>query len=140
MSLLEWLLEGRRTDRIGSLDSGPRELEVRSRQVVVFRAGIAITAVAMVILFIGLSADGAGKVAKWLFAFVFYLGVGYLIRPKPNYDNVGWLGGLMDNPFRWSDGYNRLLIWVLVLFLPGRFMSTSLVEFAALHLPDRPAT
>jgi hypothetical protein len=140
MPLLEWLIEGNRTDRIGAVDGGPRALESRPRHVVDFRAGIAITAVIAVVILIALSADGVGNVAKWLFAFVFYLWVGYLIRPKPNYDNIGWLGGLMDNPFRWTDGYNRMLLWVLVLFLPGRFMSTSLAEFVALRLPDRPAT
>jgi hypothetical protein len=40
----------------------------------------------------------------------------------------------------WLIEGNWVLIWVLVLFLPGRFVSTSIAELAALHLPDRPAT
>ncbi|WP_266213722.1 hypothetical protein [Paraliomyxa miuraensis] len=59
-----------------------------------------------------------------------YLLVAYFIRPRPDFDNIGWLGGLIDNPFRYSDDINRFLMFLMVVLLPGRFVSDSLVELA----------
>ncbi len=46
-----------------------------------------------------------------------YLLISGVVRPRPDTTNVGWLGGLVDHPFRWSDDVNRLLILLLVLLL-----------------------
>ena len=46
--------------------------------------------------------------------------VAYFVNPKPDPSNVGWAGGLIDHPFRWSDDQNRMLLALNVVLLPGR--------------------
>ncbi|MGI6124808.1 MAG: hypothetical protein ACOYIG_11615 [Acetivibrionales bacterium] len=55
-----------------------------------------------------------------------YCIVSYWIVPKPDYSNIGWLGGLMDHPFRYSDDLNRMLIFFLIILYPGRLISTTI--------------
>jgi hypothetical protein len=57
----------------------------------------------------------------WLGLLGFYLFVAFVINPKPDPRNVGWAGGLIDHPLRWSDDQNRMLFGLKVLLLPGRF-------------------
>lgn len=59
---------------------------------------------------------------------VIYVALSYLIDPKPDLDNVGWLGGMMDNPVRYSDDLNRLLLGVKIVLGPGRFVAESLLD------------
>ena len=40
-----------------------------------------------------------------------YAITGYNLDIQPNYDNLGWLGGIVDNPFRYTDDVNRFLIF-----------------------------
>ncbi len=54
---------------------------------------------------------------------------GYLIIPKPDYENIGWLGGLMDHPFRFSDDLNRMLIFLSIVLYPGRFIATTVMNW-----------
>ncbi|MBN7772304.1 hypothetical protein [Clostridium aminobutyricum] len=58
-----------------------------------------------------------------------YSAAGYFISPKPDYSNVGWLGGIFDNPFRFSDDINRMLIFVMVILMPGRLISTTVLSW-----------
>ncbi len=58
-----------------------------------------------------------------------YLLIAYFVLPEPDYGNMGWFGGLMDNPFRISDDLNRFLFFLRVLLIPGRFMARSIVNF-----------
>jgi hypothetical protein len=104
------------------------------------RGAFAISLVATVVLFIVLLADGMGEMLGGLLGLAIYLGIGYVFRPRPNLENMGWFGGLMDNPFRLSDGHNRFLVWLFVLFLPGRFVSTSIVDLFLPTAPDWPPT
>src|SRR5262245_30819608 len=53
-------------------------------------------------------------------AAVSYLLLAWLIRPAPDTSNLGWFGGLVDDPFRVTDDWNRLLLWLGLLLLPGR--------------------
>lgn len=57
-----------------------------------------------------------------------YCLVGYLLIPKPDWSNVGWLGGLFDNPFRFSDDLNRFLVFLLIVLYPGRFIFETLIQ------------
>jgi hypothetical protein len=61
-----------------------------------------------------------------------YLLVAYVVHPHPELANVGWLGGLFDHPFRYSDDVNRLLVFLVVVLWPGRFVAESLVATARL--------
>ena len=63
-----------------------------------------------------------------------YLAIAYFINPKPDMDNVGFFGGLMDHPFRFSDDINRYLLGLKIILWPGRFVSQSIVSFAVMML------
>ena len=67
-----------------------------------------------------------------------YLVIAYLVHPQPDTSNIGWLGGLMDHPFRYSDDINRFLIFLVIALWPGRFVSESLVDVVLLlaHVRD----
>lgn len=56
-----------------------------------------------------------------------YVWVSYRVSAKPNYANLGWWGGLLDNPFRSSDNVNRWLLYLQWLLVPGKLMAYSFV-------------
>ena len=63
-----------------------------------------------------------------------YLLIARFVRPEPEMDNLGWLGGLMDDPFHYSDDINRFLLFLLIVLAPGRFIVGSLGGFLRLVL------
>jgi len=60
---------------------------------------------------------------------ILYLLIAYKMSIKPDYDNLGWVPFLINNPFRFSDNINRFLVILNVLLTPGRFISKSIVVF-----------
>ena len=60
-----------------------------------------------------------------------YLLIGYMIRPEADRSNLGWFGGVMDNPFRYSDDINRWLLWLMLVLWPGRFVTEGLISAVA---------
>src|SRR5262245_22440385 len=60
-----------------------------------------------------------------------YTGFAFFVRPEPNTDNLGWGGGMMNDPFQASDNVNRFL-WRLHCCLgPGRFTAETLLDTCA---------
>lgn len=57
-----------------------------------------------------------------------YVIVGTILRPKPRTDNMGMAGGLIDNPFQYSDDINRSLFGLSLLLLPGQFLGNSVID------------
>lgn len=65
-------------------------------------------------------------------AMMLYTGVAFFIRPEANTDNLGFGGGVGNDPFQTSDNVNRFL-WKAHCFLgPGRFTSETLLDFCVL--------
>lgn len=64
-------------------------------------------------------------------AFLLYLYVGYFIRPRPDLSNLGYAGGLIGDPFRYSDDRNRRLLFFAALLLPGYLLARPVVELFA---------
>jgi hypothetical protein len=61
-----------------------------------------------------------------------YMGVAFFLRPEANTDNLGWGGGLANDPFQSSDNVNRFL-WKLHCALgPGRFTAETLLDLCVL--------
>ena len=58
-----------------------------------------------------------------------YLLIAYRLRVKADSRNMGWVPFLIDNPFRISDDFNRFLAILNVLFLPGKYISRSIVDY-----------
>jgi hypothetical protein len=64
-----------------------------------------------------------------------YVAVAYLFRPDPDMGNLGWCGGLMDNPVRWSDDANRFLLALAIFLGPGRFVAESIFDAVTMLSP-----
>ena len=59
---------------------------------------------------------------QWLIAMGIYLIISFFASPQPDNSNMGWAGGLIDNPFRISDDFNRLLAIFALMLLPGKII------------------
>lgn len=61
---------------------------------------------------------------QWLgfLLLAIYLLLARLLSPRPDHGNMGWFGGLLDHPFRFSDDINRALLFFAVLLLPGKLI------------------
>jgi hypothetical protein len=61
-----------------------------------------------------------------------YSGLAFFFRPEPCMENLGYCGGLANDPFKYSDNLNRGL-WDLHVWLgPGRFASETLLDVCVL--------
>ena len=57
-----------------------------------------------------------------------YVALSYLVNPQPDLENLGFLGGMVNDPTRRSDNQNRLLLNAQMLLGPGRFVAESLLD------------
>lgn len=129
MSLVEWIGERFSPGPIGAIENeapapghwDPRLIVARG----VVALGLSLASITWILS--ATESSGAAAIAL-LFVATYCLGA-YRFSPRPDLDNVGWLGGLVDNPFRISDDYNRLLVVVAVVLWPGRFVTVSLRDF-----------
>jgi len=129
MSLFEIIGESVDPGSTGSVETGEPPREPRSRAAVIVRGVVALgivgTVFTMTALVGPLASGRPGMVAGVMGV---YLLLAYFVRPQPDYDNLGWMGGIFDNPFRYSDDINRLLVFLMIVLWPGRFVSTSIVD------------
>jgi hypothetical protein len=126
MSLLEWLGERRNPGRIGTVDGSPPEPAHWRPGVIVFRGILAAALAVCVGIGIARVAESGAQATVAVVAVVVYCAIAYQVTPRPDFDNVGWAGGLIDHPFRWSDDVNRGLIFLGAVLWPGRFLTVSL--------------
>jgi hypothetical protein len=61
-----------------------------------------------------------------------YTAVAFFIRPEPNTDNLGFGGGLANDPFQYSDDVNRFLWKAHCVLGPGRFTAHTLIDLGVL--------
>jgi hypothetical protein len=66
-----------------------------------------------------------------------YLAFAHYVHPRPNRDNLGWAGSLIDHPLRWSDDHNRMLLFLQIVLYPGRYATTGVRNLARLALTAR---
>lgn len=66
----------------------------------------------------------------------FYLLMAHFVHPQADTSNLGYLGGMIDDPFRWSDDWNRTLLGLNLMLLPGRFVGRSFANFALMIRAD----
>jgi hypothetical protein len=126
MSLLEWLGERRSPGPLGTVESGPPEPGNWHPGFIVVCGVIAAAMLSGAIGWLFSVIDSRGDFALSVFLVALYCALGYWINPRPDYSNVGLLGGVVDHPFKWSDDYNRWLVFLRILLWPGRFISVSL--------------
>ena len=59
---------------------------------------------------------------------IVYTLIAFVIRPEPNTDNMGWGGGLANDPFQASDNVNRFLWKAHCVLGPGRFTAETFLD------------
>jgi hypothetical protein len=132
MGLFEWFGEVRNPQPRGSIEKGGGFPEPPYNNVAWIWGVIATS---LVLLLYYKTVFQGIDVFNWpdrLLGFLLvsgYLWISYWVLVKPNYENVGWLGGLIDHPFRIPDDYNRFLIFLRLLLFPGKFLSQGMVVF-----------
>jgi hypothetical protein len=129
MSLFEWLGERQNPGPTGSIDvrGEGRIHRISLGWTLVrftFTLGLFMTATLGVALATGYPLYGAIAAG----GFVLYLVLGYFVRPDPDTSNLGWAGGLVDDPFRYSDDHNRFLLFLALALFPGYLLAMPAVE------------
>ena len=122
MGFLEWLGDAIKAGPVGYIQTGSRAGDARWQP----RARWLIWLLTLIGLgFLGgliyLVASGKDLITSILFA-VIYLVVAWFFTPVPDHTNIGWAGGLINNPFRFSDNANRFLAFLAVVLLPGKLI------------------
>lgn len=56
-----------------------------------------------------------------------YVALGYYVRPEPDMTDLGWFGGLLNDPFRYRDNINRQLLFFQIVLLPGRLLAEGMI-------------
>lgn len=128
MGLKEILSELKKPGKIGTIDKIKRKNEKHIGMLIIktILSLAIITGLYYVIL------GNSFHIQKFLVfvaVMALYSAAGYYILPKPDYSNIGWFGGLFDNPFKISDDINRMFIFVMVLLMPGRLISTTVLSW-----------
>ena len=113
---------------VGNLDVGERKRGHRFRNEVIVRFAIAAALLVLWAVFVILRLRSGNAMAMGAAGTIVYLFAAYVMHPKADETNLGWFGGLMNNPFRFSDNINRFLLLLKVFLLPGRFISEALVD------------
>lgn len=65
-------------------------------------------------------------------AVLAYCGSAYLVRPNANYMNMGWGGGLINDPTQYSDNINRGLRDLECVLQPGQLAVESVLDLLIL--------
>lgn len=133
MSLIEWLFESANPGPVGKLEVNQKEPDdggKRPKKWLIYLLtliGLLLAGVGFYWVLYTRPHDSAGTIIVRLCCFALYVGTSHWVSPKPESTNMGWAGGLIDNPFRISDDYNRLLLLSQVLLLPGKFIAFGLI-------------
>lgn len=116
---------------IGKMDFRDKDFEVRQKLIPIrfFISLIIIGAIEYLLIFRTSYFNDLSSVLKVNALLLIYLLIASTLRIKPDYDNLGWVPFLINNPFRISDNYNRFLVFLNILFMPGKYISKSVVAF-----------
>lgn len=131
MGLIEFIGELIRPGKIGTVDITKREKEKRIGMLIV-KTILSIAIVTVLYYLIFAISFNIKELIVFIAVMVVYSVAGYFILPKPDYSNVGWLGGVFNNPFRISDNVNRMLFFIMVILMPGRLISTTVLSWIEL--------
>ncbi|HEX5137012.1 MAG TPA: hypothetical protein VFY93_08580 [Planctomycetota bacterium] len=134
MGLFEWLGESFNPGPVGDVQVGARERRSSPPGAVIVCAVIssALLGVWIHVLFATRHGGLVGAAGTLV-----YLALAYFLHPAPDCSNLGWLGGRMDHPSRYSDDLNRFLLFLVAFLWPARFIAESFVAAAGLLARDR---
>lgn len=132
MGLFEWFGESYNPGPIGGIGGAEQDddehQELRGFVLFKFSLSLIIVAVVYYLIFTKLCLLNYKNFMMVNVLVALYLVFAYLVRPNPNFSNVGLLGGLIDHPFRYSDDINRFLLFLMVILYPGKFIVLSIVK------------
>ena len=120
MSLFEWFGESFNPGPVGHIDVTGRPLFAKPVKrfwaIAVMFAGFAVLYFGALLIL--------SFTHPWVLClgFVLYLLLCYFLTPVADSSNIGWAGGLINNPFRISDDINRFLIIFYLFLLPGKLV------------------
>jgi hypothetical protein len=129
MGLLEWVLEPMNPGPTGTIETGTGRQAPPAPPVIWLRFVVTITILAAVIVLTIYYVVPYLFCSGWFLLLLLgaYLLAGLLLNPKPDMTNIGWAGGIIDNPLRYSDDINRSLLMLKIILFPGRFFSLSIL-------------
>lgn len=132
MSYLEGFPEPADPGPVGKLELNapePEDDEPPTRELVWLAIGIGLIflSIGLYGVFYHLDYEGAMPVLLKLCGLALYVLLSYMVTALPDYTNLGLLGGLLDNPYRITDNYNRWLLYIQAILVPGKLIAYSLV-------------
>ncbi len=95
-------------------------------------AAFVLFAAAWGVVFALSGGPSGGGVLALLLVSALYIIIGLNVHPTPDTSNLGWAGGLVNDPFRISDNINRNLLFFAVVLAPGRFAGEAIADMARL--------
>ncbi len=132
MSLYEYWCEQYDPQPVGSVELNTEHIAQRNEWAVLLKviAAFAMTAGLFWLPFHFLPLTGWHSVAVASGIVLIYVGLAFFFVPRANTDNMGWLGGMVDDPFHISDDWNRSLMFYYAVLGPGRFIAGTLLDVA----------
>ena len=129
MSLFEWFFEKNNPGPTGNYDRGHYHLAWPRIWIIIvgFCALFVLGVVIYVLAFNRFHYYNAVNGTLISVSIVAYLALAYYIYPKPALNNVGFFG-FVDNPFRYTDDINRMLLWSQLLLFPGKILAIPIVN------------
>lgn len=134
MSFYEYWCEQYDPQPIGSVELNTEHVAQRSEWVVFFKL-IAATLMAAGLFWVPfhfLPLTGWHSVVVAAGIALIYVGLAFFFVPEANTDNLGWMGGMVDDPFHISDDWNRSLMFYNAVLGPGRFIAGTILDVACL--------
>lgn len=134
MSFFEWLGESDDPGPSGEAQFGARQRGRQTRRGVLVRVFVSLGLLGLLgfIMYHQMGIREFQTYRNTGVGVMVYSLIAFFVHPEPDTSNVGFLGGLVDHPFRYSDDVNRILIFLLLVLLPGRFLSEAWVDLIRL--------
>jgi len=128
MGILEYLFEKNNPGKVGNVQKNKQSIEHVSIPLLLFK--LFVSTFIVYILFYITVLQNYNYIYTPIFIIIIfaYCLLSYKFIPRPDKSNLGLFGGMIDHPFRYTDDLNRMLIVLLVLMYPGRFISITVIQ------------
>lgn len=128
MGILKYLFERKNLGKVGSIEKNNQNVKHVNTAILFRNLFISLFIICILFYYSVMQNFNLTKLTVFIIFLLLYCLISYKYIPRPDTSNVGFLGGLIDNPFKYTDNVNRLLIVLLALLFPGRFISTTFIQ------------
>jgi hypothetical protein len=128
MGLFEYLFERKNPGKVGSIHRNDQPVNHISVPLLILKLLISAFMIYSLFYLTVLHNFDLNTLMTFIIVLFIYCFISYVFIPKPDTSNVGLLGGLIDNPFRYTDDLNRTLILFMILMYPGRFIAITIIQ------------